>query len=125
MQTCVRKFRLSGKDNVTIIINGTDEYKFDKVIVATSLNLVPQFMDVGWLENGYGQFQLLGQRFGASGKRAWSETGAKAVDSAPFKDEPQIAPDGQGGLFFAWRSPEGAAWDVRAARLDARGRPAW
>lgn len=80
---------------------------------------------VGWLENGYGQFQLLGQRFGASGKRAWSETGAKAVDSAPFKDEPQIAPDGQGGLFFAWRSPEGAAWDVRAARLDARGRPAW
>jgi len=109
---------------------------FDPAGVAAAPSLARQFNPTlipdgvggafaGWLENGYGQYQLRGQHFDPSGVPAWNEAGAKAVDTPPLKDDPQIASDGQGGLFFAWRSLTDGAWDIRAARLDARGKPAW
>jgi hypothetical protein len=61
------------------------------------------------------------QRIGADGSMAWTTNGVAVCQDAANQTTPQLAPDGVGGAFAAWKDDRNGNADIYAQRVDAAG----
>jgi hypothetical protein len=61
------------------------------------------------------------QRIGADGSMAWTTNGVAVSQDAANQTTPQLAPDGVGGAFVAWKDDRSGNADIYAQRVDAAG----
>ena len=84
-------------------------------------------------QNGSGSYNayvsyLVAQRVNGNGAKQWATAGV-ALNNAGMEN-PQITPDGAGGVIIAWEDyrgqlPIGALKDIFAQRVDANGQTLW
>jgi len=71
--------------------------------------------------NGTDNIDLYAQRVYDDGTIGWTADGEAICRATGHQTTPQLAPDGWGGAFIAWKDERGANFDIYAQRVDAAG----
>lgn len=80
---------------------------------------------ITWEDPRSGNYDVYAQRVNASGIAQWTTDGIAICTAAGSQENPQIASDGIGGAFIAWRDNRSGNYDIYAQRIDASGAVQW
>ena len=79
---------------------------------------------IAW-EHAVVDYDIRAQRVDASGNPLWQANGVVVCGLISSQQEPQLIPDGSGGVVIAWHDIRLGNWDVFAQRVDATGARLW
>lgn len=65
------------------------------------------------------------QHVSANGVMQWYPNGTLVCNAVGHQYNPQIAPDGRGGIVVSWQDRRSGQFDIYAQRFDADGRSQW
>ncbi|HEY6191242.1 MAG TPA: T9SS type A sorting domain-containing protein [Bacteroidota bacterium] len=81
---------------------------------------------ITWQDNRYGvDYDIFAQRIGPDGSSRWFSNGVLVSNAAGHQYNPQLVPDGQGGVIIVWQDKRNGDFDIYAQRLNAAGQPLW
>jgi hypothetical protein len=76
---------------------------------------------ITWQDNRNGGWDIYAQRIDSEGIIKWTP-GCEPICTAMLEQElPEIAPDGQGGVFIVWRDGRSGAYDIYFNCIDSLG----
>ncbi len=84
-------------------------------------------MFVAWVGDRGATSMVVAQHFDSAAQPLWPANGLLVAPSAPpGQTQPQVLPDGNGGVFVAWVGHSAATWDdIYAQRIDGSGDRLW
>ena len=84
---------------------------------------------VAWTDTrigGFGGDDVYAQKVNADGSVAWTMDGYPACDADQSQNNPQLSPDGSGGLFVVWSDERPSGWTaIYGQRISPDGTPLW
>ncbi|TLY31122.1 MAG: T9SS type A sorting domain-containing protein [Ignavibacteria bacterium] len=115
--------------------SGNILWKLGGLQLATSagLQFYPQIISdeaggafIVWQDNRLGlDYDIFAQRISPDGISLWVPNGALVCNALGHQYNPQIIPDGQGGVLIVWQDKRSGDFDIYAQRLGATGLPMW
>ena len=104
-----------------------------QLCVAPGLQYYPDIIGDGsggafivWQDNRSGlDYDVFAQRIGPDGASLWNQSGVAVCNAAGHQYNPQVIPDGLGGVIIAWQDKRSGDFDIFAQRLTAAGQTMW
>ncbi len=78
-----------------------------------------------WEDQRSGKMDIYAQAINAAGQIRWQNDGAIIVATSQEQTQPQIIPDGDGGLICVWNDERNSGTNIVAQRLDKNGKALW
>ena len=76
---------------------------------------------VVWIDERSGSQQIYAQKIDTTGFIYWASDGINISPSALYPGEPNVIPDGAGGVFITWADYRNGSNDIYVQRVDADG----
>jgi hypothetical protein len=80
---------------------------------------------VAWEDQRSGKTDIYAQALNAAGQTRWSSDGVGIVITSQEQTQPEIIPDGSGGLICVWSDERNSGTNIAAQRLDKNGKALW
>jgi len=80
---------------------------------------------VAWEDQRSGKTDIYAQAVNAAGQTRWPSDGVIIVATSQEQTQPQIIPDGDGGMICVWSDERNSGTNIAAQRLDKNGKALW
>jgi hypothetical protein len=119
--------RIDGVGNIKWLAEGV------ALSTSSGLQFNPQLVPDGtggafvvWQDNRYGtDYDIFAQRISSSGIATWYPGGTLICNATGHQYNPQVVPDGAGGIIIAWQDRRDARFDIYSQRMSGNGQPVW
>ena len=80
---------------------------------------------VAWEDQRSGKTDIYAQAVNAAGQTRWQSDGVIIVAASQEQTQPEIIPDGDGGMICVWSDERNSGTNIAAQRLDKNGKALW
>ena len=80
---------------------------------------------VAWEDQRSGKMDIYAQALNAAGQARWQNDGVGIVVTSQEQTQPQIVPDGSGGMICVWSDERNSGTNIAVQRLDKNGKVLW
>ncbi|MEW6516789.1 MAG: FG-GAP-like repeat-containing protein [candidate division FCPU426 bacterium] len=80
---------------------------------------------MAWVDTRNGDNDIYSQRIDGTGNIQWGTSDRPVCSLTGNQNNPQLVPDGNGGVYISWSDDRNGNTDIYCQRLDATGAPLW